>query len=120
MFDKLFLLMFMSPFTKFIGISENVKTITFLLVRRTDMPNILSVRPIFYRSGIKAQVTGNFLSVSRINKFENLSVRSNICRSRTDGFHILCIVYGFSCTAVVRIHFDLHFVSICNLIFQNV
>ena len=40
----------------------------------------------FYRSGIKSpKLIGNFLSVSRTDKFKILSVRPNICRSRTDG-----------------------------------
>ena len=44
----------------------------------------------FYRSGIKSpKIMGNFLSVSRTDKFKHLSVGPNICRSRTDGFHIL-------------------------------
>ena len=34
--------------------TENVKTIKFLSARRTDMSNILSERPIFYRSCIKS------------------------------------------------------------------
>ena len=34
--------------------TENMKTIKFLSVRRTDKSNILSVRLIFYRSGIKS------------------------------------------------------------------
>ena len=55
-----------------------------------SVSNILSVRPIFYRSGIKPpKIIGNFLSVSRTDKFKKMSVRPNICRSRTDGFHIL-------------------------------
>ena len=42
--------------------------------------------PIFYRSGTKSpKIIGNFLSVSRTDKFKKLSVRPNICRSRTDG-----------------------------------
>ena len=68
------------------GLTENVKTIKFLSVRWTDMSNILSVRPMFYRSGIKSpKLISNFLSVSRTDKFKNLSVRPSICRSRTDG-----------------------------------
>ena len=66
--------------------AENVKTIKFVSVHRTDLSNILSVRPIFQRSGIKSpKIIDNFLSISRTDKFKNLSVRPNICRSRTDG-----------------------------------
>ena len=51
-------------------IPENMKTIKFLSVRRTDKPNILSVRPIFYRSCIKSMLNNrHFLSVSRTDKF---------------------------------------------------
>ena len=47
-----------------------MKTIKFLSVRRTDISNILSVRPIFYRPGNKSpKIIGNFLSVRRTDKF---------------------------------------------------
>ena len=55
--------------------SENLKTIKFLSVRRTDMSNILSVRPIFYRSGI------NSPKISAIINRSAGQTTSKMCRS---------------------------------------